>query len=416
MAPLALSCGAPTRVPLPPPTSAVPGPATVVQSPGTASAQPGTPDTYTGHGADTVPPELLEKYRPRPLRPELAARIEALIDVRAPGIGRLSPDGKALYFSWTVTGIGQIWKIDGPGRFPQQLTGGEDNTALAGITPDGRTLVIERDRKGEENPGLYLQPAGGGPLEPIQHVRGVQTLFEAISSDSRFVYFTANDRKPDAYVVYRYDLAHHRKEVAFDREEGLWHVSDVRDDGRLLLRKETGSLTAEYYEWDPAKATLAPLLGVGENEEYDARYGAHDGELVVLTNKLGEYRRLYAFRGGEFHPIGDDVKFDVETFEVDRRRTRVLYATNESGYSRPHAVDAKTFRPIALPPLPPGVDQVTLGATTPDGRFTTMGVDDGRHPLQGYVVDWSRGTLTAWHQPSAPEVDTTHFARAALET
>jgi dipeptidyl aminopeptidase/acylaminoacyl peptidase len=422
LSPLAVvACGVATRVPLPPPTSASPGPSSIVASPGAPAPWAGSPGSspgaaYAGHGAESIAPELFEKYRPRPLRPELASRIEALIDVRSPSPGRLGPDGKALYFSWTVTGVPQIWKVDGPGHFPQQLTGGEDSTTLAAITPDGRTLVVQRDRKGEENPGLYLQPAGGGALEPIQHVHGVQTLFEGVSSDSRFVYFTANDRKPDAYVVYRYDLAKHRKEVAFDREEGLWHVSDLRDDGRLLLRKETGSLTAEYYEWDPAKAVLTPLLGVGEKEEYDARYGAREGDLVVLTNKPGEYRRLYGFHGGELRPIGDDVKFDVESFDIDRRRTRVVYTTNEGGYSRPHAIDAKTLRAIALPTFPPGVDQVTFGPTTPDGRFTTVGIDDGRHPTQGYVVDWTRGQLTAWHQPSTPEVDTTRFARAELES
>jgi dipeptidyl aminopeptidase/acylaminoacyl peptidase len=371
---------------------------------------------YSGHGAESVPPELLEKYRPRPLPPDLARRIESLMDVRAPGIGRLSPDGKALYFSWTITGVPQVWRLDGPRRFPQQLTGGEDNTSLASITPDGRTLVLERDRKGEENPGLYLQPAAGGPLEAIQHVHGVQTHFEAVSSDSRYVYFTSNDRKPDAYVVYRYDLAKHEKQVAFDRQDGLWHVSDLRDDGRLLLRKETGSLTAEYYEWNPAKAALTPLLGVGESEEYEARYGAREGELVVLTNKLGEYRRLYDWAAGKLTPIGDDIHFDVAGFDVDHLRTRVVYTTNEGGFSRPHALDAKTLRPIALPPMPANVDNVAFGPTTPDGRFTTLGIDDGHRPLQGYVIDWAAGRLGEWHAPSTPEVDTTHFARAQIES
>lgn len=369
---------------------------------------------YQGHGAETIAPDVLAKYRPQPLAADLARRIESLMDVRAPGIGRVSPDGKAMYFSWTITGIGQIWRLDGPRRFPQQLTGGEDSTVLAAITPDGRTLVIQRDRKGEENPGLYLQPAAGGPLQRIQHERGVQTHFEGVSSDSRQVYFTSNDRKADAYVVYRYDLAKSEKEVAFDKQEGLWHVSDLRDDGRLLLRKETGSLTAEYYEWDGAKQVLTPLLGVGEKEEYDARYGAKEGELVVLTNKLGEYRRLYDWTGGKLTPIGQDVKFDVEGFDVDRRRTRIVYTVNENGFARPFALDARTLRPLKLPAFP-DADHVTFGPTTPDARFTTIGVDDGRRPLQAYVLDWTTGRLDVWHAPSTPEIDTSKFARAALE-
>jgi dipeptidyl aminopeptidase/acylaminoacyl peptidase len=434
--PLAAACVRPPAITLVPPvTSATPGPETLPPASSSAAVPDPSASAYVGHGVETIAPAVLEKYRPMPLAPEESRRIQSLMDVRAPGIGSLSPDGASMFFSWSITGIGQVWKLDGPRHFPQQLTGGEDMTSLAAITPDGRTLVIQRDRKGEENPGLYVQAASGGPLEVIQHVHGVQTRFEAVSSDSRYVYFTANDRKPDSYVVYRFDLgksgagdksgksASGEKEIVFDQQDGLWRVSDIKNDGRLLLRKETGSLTAEYFEWDPAKGALTPLLGQGEMEEYDARYGAHEGELVVVTNKAGEFRRLYSYTyggGGPDHKpkltaLGDDVKFDVDGFDIDRKRTRVIYTTNENGFTRLHALDAKTYRPLKVP-APPEADHVYFGPTTPDGRFTTLGIDDGTHPLHGYVLDWSTGKLAPWHAPSTPEIDTTKFARAKLES
>ena len=416
-----LGCGgAPLLAPVPPLTSAAPAPSGAPAEASSAAAPAAS--AYAGHGVETIPAEVLAEYKPLPLKPEVSRRIQALMDVRAPGIGALAPDGKALFFSWSITGIGQIWKIDGPRHFPQQVTAGEDNTSLAAVTADGRWLVIQRDRKGEENPGLYLQAAAGGPLEAIQHMPGVQTHFEAVSSDSRYVYFTANDRKPDAYVVYRWDVTKKERQVVFDRQDGLWHVSDLKDDGRLLLRRETGSVTAEYFEWDPAKSALTPLIGQGETEEYDARYGAREGELVVLTNKLGEFRRLYSLRGkgdehswpaGKLTPIGDDIKYDVDGFSIDRKRARVLYTVNEGGFTRPRALDAKTYRPVALPSVP-NADHVLFGETTPDARYTTVGVDDGRHPLHGYVLDWTTGKLESWHAPSTPEIDTTTFARAEL--
>jgi dipeptidyl aminopeptidase/acylaminoacyl peptidase len=299
------------------------------------------------------------------------------------------------------------------------MTGGEDSTSLAAVTPDGRMVVVERDRKGEENPGLYLLPAAGGPLEPIQHVRGVQTRFEEVSPDGRQVYFTANDKKPDSYVVYRWDIAKKEKEVVFDQQDGLWSLSDRKDDGRLLLRKATGSLTAEYSEWDPAKKTLTPLLGQGESEEYMASYGAREGELLVLTNKLGEFRRLYRYDvapgEGKLVPLGEEIKFDVDGFRIDRKRTRVLYTVNEQGITRLHALDAKTFRPLAVPSFPEA-DRVYVGQTTPDARYTTLGIDDGRHPLRSVVLDWSTGKTESWQAPSTPEVDSAGFARAELET
>jgi dipeptidyl aminopeptidase/acylaminoacyl peptidase len=369
---------------------------------------------YSGHGPESIPPEVLAKYRPKPTPPDLSRRIQSLIDIRSPGIGRLSPDGKSMFFGWNITGIGQVWKLDGPRSFPRQMTAGEDATNAVGATPDGAWVVVQRDRKGEENPGLYLQPTSGGALVLIQHMPKVQTLFERVSPDSKYVYFTSNDRTPDSYVVYRWDIARAAREIVFD-EPGLWHVSDMRPDGRLLLRKETGSLSAEYSEWDPAKKERADLFGQGEKEEYYAVYGAKPGEIIVSTNKAGDFRRLYAWTGpGQHTALGEDAKSDVSWFDIDEKRTRILYTTNEGGYHRAHALDARTYKPVTLPALPEA-DQVIFGPSTPDGRFTTLGVDDGLHPMQGYVIDWTANKLQIWHSPSTPEVDTTKFARARYD-
>lgn len=369
--------------------------------------------SYSGHGADSVPPEVLARYAPTPLPPELSRKIQGLMDIRSPGLGRVSPDGSRLFFTWSVTGSSQIWRLDGPDRFPVQLTGGEDRTTLAGISPDGKTLFVQRDYSGEENPGLYTLSAEGGPLTPIQHLKGVQTFFQFVSEDGRYLYFTSNDRRPDAYALYRQELATGRRETLLD-DPGLWHVADHRPDGRLLLVKATGSLWAEYWEWDPQGRQLSPLLGQGEKEDYTVRYGARPGQFLVLTPRFGEFRRLYRYEGGRFVPLTPDLSADVSGFSIDEARSRVLYTVNEGGYTRLFALDASTFAPLAIPSLPPA-DHVHAGNTTPDGRYTTLGIETATSPPVSWVLDWKTGTLTRWVVPSAPEVDTRRFAAASLE-
>jgi dipeptidyl aminopeptidase/acylaminoacyl peptidase len=371
------------------------------------------PAQYQGHGSASLDPALVEKFRPKPIDSALSRKLQALMDLRAPGVGELTPNGKQLYFSWSISGVPQLWMITGPDRFPKQLTGGEDRTGLAAITPDGQQLVVVRDRKGEENPGLYLQPAEGGELVAIQHLDGVQTLFEHLSDDGKSLYFSSNDRDRATYNVYRFDLTTREKSLAFEAEPGLWHVSDAKSDGRLLVRKETGSLWAEYFEWQPAAKKLVPLLGQNEHEDYVAKYGAKDDELIVLTNKLGEYRQLYRFAQSQLTPLTDALQHDVERFSIDRARKRVVYNVNERGYSRLYALDAASGKRLTIPGLPEA-DHIRLGATTPDARYSTLAIDDGRHPLQSFVLDWTTQTLTRWHTPSAPEIDTERFARAEL--
>src|SRR5262245_41432380 len=61
-------------------------PAPAAPATGAAPAAPASA-SYVGHGAASVPPEVLAKYAPRPLPPEVSRRIQAMLDVRAPGGG-----------------------------------------------------------------------------------------------------------------------------------------------------------------------------------------------------------------------------------------------------------------------------------------------------------------------------------------
>ncbi len=409
---LFVACG-PAAAPLnvPPPTTARPpevGP-TDAGAPAADGAAP-----YSGHGAASVPHEVLARFAAPPLPDDLSRSIQAMLDVRAPGAGQLSPDGKNMYFTWTVTGVSQVFRIDGPQRFPVQLTGGEDATTIAAVAPDGSYLVLSRDRKGEENPGLYLQDKAGGPLVAIAHKPGVQTAFQHVSDDGRFIYFRSNDVKPGAYVIYRYDRQTAQRE-AIVTDDGLWNVADARGDGTLLLAKDVGSNMTEYFERDAKSGEIRPLFGQGERETYEAAYGAKPGEVIVSTPRLGEFRRLYSWQSGKLTPITPELPHDVSGFHVDHAKTRVLYTLNEGGYTRLRALDAKTWRELAVPTFA-GADHVDPVATTRDGRYTTLSVDSGTAPRQSYVYDWRDKKLVAWHAPSTPEIDTRRFAKATLES
>jgi len=388
-----------------------------------ASAAFSQQPSYSGLGTESVSPGLVAKYAPPPLLPAVSRRIQTMLDVRAPGLGLVAPDGSRLYFGWRITGTPQVFRLSAPKGFPVQMTGGEDRTGLVGITPDGKWLVLSRDVGGEENPGLYLQPVDGGPLRTVQKVPKVQTFLDFVTEDGRELYFHANDAAPDSYAIYRLDLASGTKTLVFG-EKGLWSVGDHVGQGadlRLLLVKETGAFSTEYAEYVPATKRFTPLLGAGEATEYDAAYAAQPGELLVRTNKFGEFRRLYRWKiGGDatarsFREVLAPAGMDVSGFSIDAARGHVYAALNDGGYSRLKVLDAKTFAPVELP-LPKDAEQVYAGFATVDGRFITLGVETAQAPRTSYVWDWKMKTLTQWVLPSAPEVDLSTFVPARLMT
>ena len=193
-------------------------------------ATPAPTATYQGHGAASVSKEVLERFAPTPIPADLSRKIQSYLDVRSPIGGTLTPDGKAIYFSWTVTGTRQVWRLDGPMRFPVQITGGEDRTAVGEMFPDGKSVVVTRDRNGEENPGLYLLD-DRGVLSVIQHDIGIQAFLDFVSDDGKSIWFHANDVKPNAYAIYRWDVASKVRTRVFE-QDGLWRVADHSGVGK----------------------------------------------------------------------------------------------------------------------------------------------------------------------------------------
>ena len=368
---------------------------------------------YQGLGRESVDEKTLAKFAAPPLPAELSRKIQSYLDIRSPGLGMLSPDQKNLYFSWRVTGVTQVWKLSQPKAFPVQMTGGEDSTSMQGQTPDGKWIVIGRDRNGEENPGLYLQSSEGGPLKMIQHKSKVQTFFQFATADSKSIVYRANDVKPDSYAFYKYDIETEKSELIFS-QDGYWSVADYQDDGRILFSKAITNTANEVYEWDPVKKELKPVIGQGEKEEYEVQYGAKDGQFLVLTPKLGEFRRLYTWENQKLTPVTADAKWDVAEFAIDHKRSHVLYTLNEGGYTRLRGLDAHTLKPLSLPKFP-NADQIYVGSMSRDGSHAMIGVETSKGPRVSYSYEFQTGKLVQWVIPSQPEVKTDQFAKATLE-
>jgi dipeptidyl aminopeptidase/acylaminoacyl peptidase len=407
---LVVGCGGATA-----PPAAAPAPAAPVvapaPAPATAAPAPAAP-VYQGHGATSIAPELVARFAPAPLDRARSAHIQSMMDVRGTGTGILTTKGDRMVYASRVTGVQQIWRQDGPSTFAVQLTGGEDTTSVVGLTPDDRFVVVERDRGGEENPGLYLLPIEGGPLREIQHKPGVQTFHEVVSDDGRWLYFRANDVEPSSYALYRHEIATGKRETVL-AEPGLWTIADLRGD-KLLLRKLLGNTQTEIHELDLPTGKRTPLLGVGEVAMYDARYGAAEGTLVVLTNQPGEFFRLYEWKAGKLAPISPDVRHDVEEFAIDRARTRIVYELNEGGYQRVRALDARSKK--LLPLSLPAADRAVVASLSRTGRFAVLALDSAQSLQMTTVWDWKTRKATTWRTPSAPEVDLTSFAPVTLES
>ncbi len=414
---LATACAAQPRATTCPPTPAPTCPVAEVPPATTPTATPAAPAGYDGLGADSVTPEQVARFAPPALAPEVSRRIQAMLDVRGASGGLLTRDGKRMLFTWNITGTSQVWRQDGPMAFPVQLTGGEDRTSVVGLAPDDAFAVVSRDVGGQENPGLYTLAPGGGALTPILHTAKVQASLQFIADDSKSLVYAANDVEPASYALYRWDVASRTRTLVFG-EPGLWSIADRRGAGareEWLLRKALGNTQQEIYRYQLATKTLTPVIGQGEAEEFDARYGAGD-ELLIRTNKVSDFQRVYLLGDqGALTPLTPEVKHDIAGFAIDEARKRIYYQINEGGFLRMRVMDARSKKPLLLPTLP-AADTAQLVDVSRDGRHVQLAVSGSRQPMTTMVYDWQTRALTSWRTPMTPEVDVTTFAQVSLES
>lgn len=372
--------------------------------------------TYDGHGSDSLSKEVLKKFAPRSLPSDKLRKIQSYLDIKSPSLGLLSPDGKKYFFNWNVTGSKQIWMINGALSYPIQMTGGEDQAKLRSITPDGKYLIVTRDLKGDEYPGLYLQSTNGGPLITVFKKKKTKVYPSTVTNDSRFIYYRSNDRHKKGQTFYKWNLKTQKREIIFDRKVGYWAMSDYLEGGIHLISKWRGSSLSEYYLFNEKTKALKPLFGQGENEWYSAQFGKNQNEIIVSTNKFGNFRRLYLFKNGKFKPITPKHDFDIDGFSVDHKREKILFEINNQGYTKVGALNTSDFKSLIVPNFKgKSIQHVFFGSTTRNGRFTTVGVSKSDSPRSSYIYDWKLKKLKKWVLSNSPEINTAAFVPPTLE-
>lgn len=368
---------------------------------------------YQGHGGESISKEILEKYKPTAISGELSREIEGQHEIRSTSLGQITPDGKNMFFSWSVTGTRQIWKINGPKRFPVQMTGGENGTSLRDITNDGKYLILSRDKDGNEYPAIYLQSTEGGKLNLVFGKDKVKTSYMEQSSDGQYIYYRANDDKPTIWNLYKYHIKSGKKEL-FYQGKGYWYIVDLKDNGDMVLGHAISNVTSEYFLFNEFTKKLSPIVGQGESESYRVRFAKKKGTYFILTNKFSDFKRLYLFDGKNYKAITPKANKDVTSFSVDKRFKRLLVTYNESGYYKMDAYHPSTLKKLKLPKFSKAL-HTYYGSTTYNSRFTTFGQSFHNKPRSSYVYDWKKKKLTQWTLPSSPEIDPSHYRPWSLE-
>jgi dipeptidyl aminopeptidase/acylaminoacyl peptidase len=375
------------------------------------------PSSYSGHGSQSLPQNILERYAPTPLEDELTSKLEALMEVRQPSSGIMSEKGDFVLFNWTVSGLSHIWRQDLSGGLPIQLTGGVQSARLVGLSPKGDVFYFSRDQNGDEYYGLYEMDVTGGQARVIVAKDRVMHGLQYISDDNNTLFYFANDKRPQDYTLYRFDRSTQESTLLFDRP-GFWRVADHHKDGRTLVVRYKSNVSSEFYEIEEKTGEINAVLGVEDDHDYQVVLTSNPKEYLVRTNRFGEFHRVFLFNRDTltFTPLSEDRDYDVTGISLVKDRTRLLLSVNDQGYSRIEAYSYPEMKKLTIPSVADDeIDSISWGATTRNGRYSTFSVNRaGRAPETGFI-DWQKNHFEMLSMASLPEISISMFARDELD-
>lgn len=387
------------------------------QIPNPATEKSESEKGYQGLGLASVSPEDLERFSPKPIDKELAARIESLMDIRAPYGVTVSNDGKTVLFQWTVSGVPHIWRLREDESFPVQLTGGVESARLIDFSADEKTFYFARDRGGDEYYGLYEMDVTGGAPREIYRKEGVNISLQHITDDGKYLYFIANDLDPAWYSLYRFERKTGERTLLVG-EAGYWRLADRKENGLLLVSRIKTNIHSEFYLLDENNLDqgLKPLLGVDESEDYQMSFSHLPDHYFLRTNKFGEYRRLFLYGAKDlsFVPVTKVREGDIASFAFDEKTGRLYVNSNNGGYYETEAYETPSLEQISVPKFEQADSTVYRGSSQ-NGQYGVFQIEKYDGPSVYYRYHWPSKRLKQLSFSSLPEVSRENFVRDSLE-
>jgi dipeptidyl aminopeptidase/acylaminoacyl peptidase len=400
---LVAACGA---EPSPPPAAPAPaptGPSAVASVAPPLTAPTKEPAAPASHEPTALTAE--QKAKDAALAPRAAAIVDAYPNWNgffSTLVASYSPDGKRVLFGSTRDGLPEIYLGDvaKPDGAPKAITRGPERAIWAAFTHDGKSIVFNRDTKGDENHRLYKANLDGSNVveltpgevmhrdEPFEPSKLPGTIFysaaKTTDTTSRLFRQSLGGGEPrEAKLVYSQPIPGGLGDVTPDGKRALFveFHSDVD-----LLTREVDLATGQAHRVYPPEGAHAPLHSVGYSE---------DGKRVFLVTEEKDKNVLLALDPATGKELGRFVHEPNPSATlgvlVAPKGDRLVLRIDAGNHGEVRILDAKTLKPVRDVKVPLG--DVQVGAFRPDGGAFSLLVSLPNQPADVFEVSMATGAV-----------------------
>jgi len=352
---------------------------------------------------------------PRGLRDRLGqyqnARSASLLDVM--------PDGSAALISTRFASTAQLHLVEQPMGARQQLTFGEEPIGTGKLSPDGRSIYYLRDVGGGEFFQVYRLDRQSGRSELLTDGKSRHEGL-LLSHDGKQIAWASTARNGKDHDVYFGSTADPKKVRRITEREGAWEAVDFSRDGKsLLVVQERAVDDSDLHVVDLATGQMRQITPrEGKGSVVDAAFAPDGKSVYVATDRYGDFDGIWRFDLARMDAppastaFGKGQKWNVEKFALSPDGRTLAASINEDGWSRIYLAPTSGGAPQALN-VPRGiVAALDFPAHRSDVLFLAQ--QTARSPTDVWSIDLKTKKPVRWTKSEVGGLDTSAFVEAEL--
>ena len=329
------------------------------------------------------------------------------------------PTNREMLISTQFSETAQLHYLKFPGGARTQLTFFSDEVVGGTVQPrTGNCFLFRKDTDGDQFYQIYRYDISTGDITLLTDGRSRNESPVWSNSGELFIYGSTRRNAKDMDLWVMDPLDPKSNKMLAQLEGGFWVPFDWSPEDRSVLAYQHISANkTNLWVIDVKTGSKALITPQKDNENVAYWFGqfSKDGKGVYVTTDRGsEFQRIaYIDLATKQHSIiTDQIRADVDEFDLSPDGTTLAFVTNEDGLGRLHLLDTRTRKERSVPDLPVGV--VYGVRWNPKGNELGYGFSSARYPDDVYSLNIQTNKVERWTFSESGGINTEQFREAEV--
>ncbi|WP_353072805.1 S9 family peptidase [Tunturiibacter gelidoferens] len=344
---------------------------------------------------------------------------ELLQTVRLAG-STWSPDGKQIGYISNASGRLNLWVMQADGTGARQLLKSNDRQSSPAFTKDGKEIVFEQDKGGDELYDLYAVSVSGGEPRDLTNTDKTSESGPLFSKNGKWLAFGSKEKVESStnLAVMEWPAGTARLLTHEKDPKASWDAVDWSPDGRYVYAvRQVGTEDADVYRVEVKSGAAENLTAHTGKVLMLASAVSPDGKTLLMTsNEKGGYANVALLDvASKKRRWVTDTQWEAHAGGFSPRGDTFTYILNADGRATINFVDGKTLK-ASDRGVPAGLNTPGAGPTAfrEDGSYL-FSHQDSTHAPNLYLLS-AGGTVTQVTHNESPVLTSATLPSSQLVT